>query len=70
MAQFTVIGYYADDDSPQVTGVVEGIHAVTGGDTEQCQPWATHVDAADPEAAEALARSEMDAQNDPNDEEI
>jgi hypothetical protein len=60
---YTVIGYYAEDDSVQVTGVIEGDHDVTGGDDEYCQPWATVVEADHVLAAEAAARVEMTAAN-------
>lgn len=63
MTTYTVIGYYAHDDSLQVTGVIEGEHLVTGGEEEYCQPWATHVEAPDAAAAEAVARAEMAALN-------
>jgi hypothetical protein len=60
---YTVIGYYAEDDSVQVAGVVDGDHEVTGGDDEHCQPWATVVEADDVLAAQAAARAEMTAAN-------
>lgn len=60
---YTVIGYYAEDDSVQVAGVVAGDHEVTGGNHEHCQPWATAVEADDVLAAEAVARAETNAVN-------
>lgn len=65
---YTVIGYYADDDSIQITGVIEGDHEVAGGDDEYCQPWATVVEATDVYTAEALARADMEAENDQEDD--
>ena len=56
---YTVIGYYAEDGSVQVTGVIEGEHPVVGGEGEFRQPWATFVKADSPGAAEAAARTEM-----------
>lgn len=66
---YTVIGYYAEDDSVQVAGVVDGDHEVIGGNDEHCQPWATVVEADDLLAAEAIARAEMTAANDWDDDE-
>lgn len=63
MAKYTVIGYYADDDSLQVTGVIEGEHVVHGGEGEYCQPWATVVEADDYDHAEPLARADMASEN-------
>lgn len=64
---FTVIGYWRRD-RPVSVGVIEGEHAVHGGEsaTEEGD-WATSVEADSPENAEVLAIKEMRENDDDDD---
>lgn len=54
--QFTVIGYWNEADLRIVTGVIEGEHEVTGGDScTEGGPFAVLIsNAVDAESAEAM----------------
>lgn len=64
MRVWTVIGLW-DGDTPVPCGVVEGEHEVHGAaehaTTFFAGPWATSVEADDPDTAERLAAAEMEA---------
>lgn len=70
---YTVVGYWDDSDRPVSVGVIEGNHAVGGGESATVGgDWATSAEAEDAECAEALAIEEMRAtlpDNEDNDEE-
>ena len=61
--RYTVVGFYDDSDTPQVAGVIEGEHMVSGGEDSGYQPWALHVDADDETGAEAVGLAEIREEN-------
>lgn len=63
--EFTVVGYYNDDDDAIAVGVIEGRHTVGGGPAIELVwdrgAWDTHTRATDMASAEAAAVAEMSA---------